>query len=376
MKIAVFGLRGMPGVQGGIETHAQCLYPRLVAKGCEVTVLARTCFQPTDIKSYQGVRIVNLPTVRTSGIEALVHSIVAAVYCAFSRPNIVHVHAVGPGLTVPMLRAFGLRVVFTHHGPDYERQKWGPVGRMVLRIGERFASTMANGIIAISAGIRDLLWDKYRVRAKIIRNGVNVPELTRDSSALSQFGIDREKYVLCVGRFVPEKRQNDLIDAFVKMKARTREFAEWKLVLVGATDRFSVYSDQLITAASKRSDVVLTGFRSGAELDQLYRWAGVFCLPSSHEGLPIALLEALSYGLPVVASNIKPNLEVELTPESYFPLGDTAALAESLAAATSQDDRVALRDRHRLKVTKKYDWESAANSTCALYQEVLASGKI
>ena len=95
MKIAVFGLRGMPGVQGGIETHAQCLYPRLVAKGCEVTVLARTCFQPTDIKSYQGVRIVNLPTVRTSGIEALVHSIVAAVYCAFSRPNIVHVHAVG-----------------------------------------------------------------------------------------------------------------------------------------------------------------------------------------------------------------------------------------------------------------------------------------
>ena len=175
---------------------------------------------------------------------------------------------------------------------------------------------------------------------------------------------------------MPEKRQNDLIDAFVKMKARTREFAEWKLVLVGATDRFSVYSDQLITAASKRSDVVLTGFRSGAELDQLYRWAGVFCLPSSHEGLPIALLEALSYGLPVVASNIKPNLEVELTPESYFPLGDTAALAESLAAATSQDDRVALRDRHRLKVTKKYDWESAANSTCALYQEVLASGKI
>ena len=102
----------------------------------------------------------------------------------------------------------------------------------------------------------------------------------------------------------------------------------------------------------------------------------MFCLPSSHEGLPIALLEALSYGLPVVASNIKPNLEVELTPESYFPLGDTAALAESLAAATSQDDRVALRDRHRLKVTKKYDWESAANSTCALYQEVLASGKI
>jgi glycosyltransferase involved in cell wall biosynthesis len=370
MKIAVTGLRGFPNVQGGIETHAQNLYPLLVKYGAEVTVLGRRPYLGSGVQYYQGVKIVALPCPRNSSLETVVHTFLSVLYCGFwYRPDVLHFHAVGPGLFAPLARLFGLQVVFTHHGEDYHRQKWGRFASQLLRLGERYACRYSGSVIAISKRIQDLVWKKYSIEASLIPNGVVMPALPNSDSALKGIGLRPYEYILVVGRLVPEKRQNDLLEAFSRLRKRP-EFSHIKLAIVGAPDHRSEYADSLKRLAEAIGGVVMAGFQSGEPLAQLYRWAGIFCLPSSHEGLPISMLEAMSYGCPILASDIQANLEVGLTEAEYFALGDIKALEYKLAEILSANRRNDLAKRNLDLVKNKYDWDAIAKSTMALYEMV------
>ncbi len=363
MKILVLGLRGFPAVQGGVETHAEHLYPELVKLGFDVTVVVRSGYQVLKEKSWRGVKFKSLWAPNSQGFEAAVHSLLAILYAGVVRPDIVHIHAIGPSLVTPLGRLLGLRVVVTHHGPDYEREKWGGFACKVLKLGEKLGMTFANERIAISPVIAKRVRSEYKKESHIVPNGVVIPKIHATQHILQQFGLQSGKYVLLVSRFEPEKRHLDLVGAFERAN-----MPGWKLVLVGSTDRERSYDSKVLTQAEKLRDVVCTGFLTGVDLAEIYTHAGLFVLPSSHEGLPIALLEALSCGLPCLASDIPANLSVGLKPESYFKLGAVDELAAKLDMAAN---RVwTTKDKHEVRkwVAHHYNWPKIALQTSHIYQ--------
>jgi glycosyltransferase involved in cell wall biosynthesis len=353
----------MPNVQGGIETHAEHLYERLAGLGCDVEVLVRTPYVPRGQRNFGSIRLRRIWSPRRAGFEALVHSLLCVLYAGVARPDILHIHAVGPAIVTPLARLLGLRVVVTHHGADYDRDKWGGFARWVLRCGERLGMRYSHARIAISRVIVDLIRANYGRDADLIPNGVSTARRQTDSSIVRRYDLEPGRYFLQVGRLVPEKRQLDLIHAFAAAAP-----SGWKLAVVGGLDS-GPYSSALKTAA-RSGGVVFTGFLNGVALEQMYSHAGAFILPSSHEGLPIVLLEALSYGLPVLASNIPAHLELGLDKADYFPVGDIAALSRGLTrlAQTPQDD--ATRDNRIRWVAAAFDWDRIAAQTLAVYQRV------
>jgi glycosyltransferase involved in cell wall biosynthesis len=371
LHVAWAGLRGLPGVQGGVETHAEQLCPRLVALGCRVTVLARAPYQPpVPAGRWQGVELRRLWAPRHKHLEAVLHTLVAVLYAGLVlRPDVLHLQAIGPALWTPLARLLGLRVVVTHHGPDYRRQKWGAPARAALRLGERAAAHWADELIVISRTIRDEVGGLHGRQGTWVPNGLAAPPGPAPGpQALLPFGLEPRRYVLLVSRLVPEKRHLDLIRAF----ARAR-LPGWHLALVGAADHADGYAAQVRAAAAAHDGVVCTGFQTGAALQALYAHAGLFVLPSSHEGLPIALLEALAHGLPVLASDIAPHLEMDLPGEAYFALGDIDALAERLrsAAAASAAESEADRAARRTRALQRHDWAHSATQTLQVYRRVV-----
>jgi glycosyltransferase involved in cell wall biosynthesis len=360
----VLGVRGIPAVQGGIETHAEQLYQRLADLGCNIEVLVRTPFVPAGVSKAGPIRLRRIWSPRTPGFEAFVHSLLGVLYAGLTRPDVLHIHAIGPALVTPIARLLGLRVVVTNHGPDYDRDKWGPFPRSVLRTGESLGMRSAHARIAISRVIQELIRRKYGRSADLIPNGSAPVNLQVGTHEIERFGLQRRRYFLQVGRLVPEKRQLDLINAF-----RLAQPPGWKLALVGGPgpDRYS----QEVASAAKAAGVVLAGFQRGLTLAQLYSHAGAFVLPSSHEGLPIAILEALSYGLPVIASEIPANREINLDSDSYFPVGDVPALARRLSKFAQTPQNEADRDARRRWVADTYDWDRIARQTHAVYSRVL-----
>jgi glycosyltransferase involved in cell wall biosynthesis len=367
LKVIVLGVRGLPNVQGGVETHAEHLYQRMAELGCDVEVIVRSPFVPREVRNLGAIRITRIWSPTYPGLEALLHSLLAVIYAGVRRPDILHIHAVGPCIVAPIARLFGLRVVMTHHGPDYDRDKWGWFARTLLRTGERFGARYSHVRIAISKVIADLIKTRYGEESELIPNGVVAAERQEGSEHVRRFGLDPGRYFLQVGRLVPEKRQLDLIRAYERAQP-----TDWKLALVGGLSEDS-YSREVRSAANK-AGAVLTGFLKGVALRQMYTHAGGFVLPSSHEGLPIALLEALSYGLPVLASDIPPNLEIGLEPRRYFPLGDISALADALTAMALQREDENVRRTRREWVECKYDWQLIAEQTAAVYRRTMRRG--
>ena len=360
----LLGLRGFPNVQGGVETHVEKLAPLLVQLGCSVEAIVRSPYmRHSSAEEWQGVRYRRIWCPRSKSFEALLHSLLGVVYAGIKRPDVLHIHAIGPSLVAPIARCLGLRVVVTHHGPDYDRQRWGRSAKAVLKLGERLGMTFSNARIAISKTIASLVQRKYGLGSAIVPNGVTVPALCETQNALQQWGLTARKYVLHVGRLVPEKRQLDLVAAFRKVA-----LPGWKLVLVGGSDHPDAYTERVQATGRDAPDIVCTGVQTSVALMELYTHAGLFVLPSSHEGLPISLLEALSYGLPVLASGISANRDVGLDDDCYFELGNIESLAEKIGRLARLPLIAEAIDRRREWVRAMYDWREIASSTLEVYR--------
>lgn len=364
MKIVVLGTRGFPGVQGGVEAHCENLYPRLANLGCEVTVLTRKPYINPQITAFEGVNLVHVDCPKSRSLEAIVHSLKGTFVARQINPDILHVHAVGPSLVIPLARALGMKVVMTNHGPDYKRKKWGRLAKLALYMGERWGSRWANKIICIAKNIADDIRNKYNRDSHIIPNGIEIPHISDSSKTLARHSLEKGKYILSVGRFVPEKGFDDLIDAFANSAV-----GEKKLVIVGKADHESRYSQNLIKKAQSHQNIVLTGFLTGHSLQELYSQAGLFVLPSYYEGLPIVLLEAMSYGLLCLASDIPANRCVELPDENYFPPGDLKKLSQKLTEFSNKQLSESQRSDQIDTLRIKYNWDTIAKETMKVYKE-------
>jgi len=363
LRIAVVGTRGFPDVQGGVEKHCEELYPRLVASGCRVSVYARAGYVEKTRHEYQGVTILPLWTLRRKNLEAVVHTFMAVLHIGFTRKHydLVHFHAIGPSLFVPLARLFGLRVVMTHHGADYERKKWGVLGKALLRLGEKLGTRWSTKVIAISCYGKDMLEHTYHRPVVYIPNGVTIPGRIEPGAALSGYGLAPKKYVLAVGRLVPEKGFPDLLEAFAGIST------DWHLVIAGGADHEDAYADTVRNKAGRDDRVKMTGFISGGVLAELYSQAGCFVAPSYHEGLPIAVLEAMSYGLPVLATNIPGNRGLITDAGRLFTPGDIAALRALLRERIAHPDTPGETCNDRDRILREFNWERISEETLDVY---------
>lgn len=364
MKIVVTGTRGIPNVMGGVETHCEELFPRIAEKGEDVTVIRRSNYVSDGMTEWKGVRLVTLPSPKKKSFEAIIHTFRAINKAKKLGADILHIHAIGPALLVPYAKMRGMNVVFTHHGPDYDRDKWGFAAKTILKLGEIMGCMFADEVIVISDVIKNLIARKYgrTEHVHLIYNGVPRPDICDYPEYFEELGIEKGKYILGMCRFVPEKNLHHLVEAFASLMRK--EDLGMKLVLAGDTDFEDGYSRGLKEMARK-NDVVLTGFIKGRKLHSLLTNCRCYCLPSSHEGLPIALLEAMSYKVPVVVSDIPANMEVGLPKENYFPCGDVKVLAEKLHEVMSKPLVSVDYDMG------KYDWDKIAREVDDVYRSFL-----
>lgn len=362
MKIFVIGSRGIPNIQGGVETHCEELYP-IIAKNpnVQVTVIGRNQYGlDGNITKYKGVSIKNLYAPKNSTLEAIVHSFLAVIYSCFKRPDIVHIHAVGPSLVAPIARLFGLKVIMTHHGPDYARKKWGWFAKKFLKIGEWAGVRFANEVIVISPDIRKSLEVKYnRLDSHVIPNGVTHNEVKFDIKPLEEYNLTQHKYIFTLGRFVPEKGFDYLIRAFRKANIGS----DIKLVIAGDADHESDYSKELKSLAIQEG-IVLTGFIKGNRLVQLFSNSGLFILPSFYEGLPISLLEAMSYNLPILASDISANKQIDLPEQNFFAVGNESILTMKILEWYNS------KRQENIYNMDMYDWKRIAKDTQSIYDKI------
>lgn len=360
MKIVVTGTRGIPNIMGGVETHCEELFPRIAKMGFDVTVVRRKSYVKENLAEWHGVNLVDVETPKKKAFEAIIHTFRAINKAKKLGADVLHIHAIGPALLVPYAKMLGMKVVFTHHGPDYDRDKWGRAAKMMLKLGERLGCRYADQVIVISNVIRELIARKYGCteNVSLIYNGVPKPDICDYPEYFSELGIEQGKYVLGMSRFVPEKNLHHLVEAFSKIDAKG-----CKLVLAGDADFEDEYSKSLKELARKNG-VVLTGFVRGQKLHSLLTNAKCYCLPSSHEGLPIALLEAMSYGLPLIVSDIPANMEVGLSDENYYHVGDISALSEKLKNAINKPTS------HLEYDMGKYDWDKIAMQVADVYRKI------
>ncbi len=372
IRVAMIGQKGYPPVHGGIEKHVAELAARLAPRGVEITIYSRPHYSDANgPTAMPGITVRRLPSVPTKHLDAITHTLAATADAVRHGYDIVHYHALGPALLsgVPRWLRRG-RTVVTVHGLDWQRDKWGPVAAAVLRGGEGASARFPDGLIVVSQALRQHYAARYGRAAVCIPNGIGEP-VRRPRQELDRLGL-ADGFVLFVGRFVPEKGCHLLLEAYGKLPAELR--ARHRLVMAGGSGFTDDYAAGLRAAAAP--EVLFPGYVHGRLLEELYSHAALVVLPSTLEGLSIALLEGMSYGRCCLVSDIAPNLEVSGGCAPAFASGDAGALGAAMAGLLGDP---AARERHgeasRRRVLATYSWENAAVDTLALYRRVLGREK-
>lgn len=336
LHIGFIGQRGVPASFGGIEHHVEQLGTRLADRGHRVTVFCRDNYVDRDRRWYKGMRLITLPVLATKHAEAISHSVLAATWALGPSPfDIVHLHALGPGLVSPLLRwGSTSKVVQTIHGLDNKRSKWSGGVQRILTTGEYLSAHVPDRTIVVADYLKDYYARTHGAHVHAIPNGVIPPAREGRDTVDAQFGLDGRRYVLFVGRLVPEKAPDVLIQAFAEVPGDVR------LVIAGDSSFTDDYVTSLKRLAGEDPRVVFTGYVYGRTLAALYTNASLFVLPSRLEGLPLTLLEAASYGIPIVVSAIEPHFEVlgHDAPGRRLVDTDRGPLAAAIRAELSDPD--------------------------------------
>jgi starch synthase len=364
MKIGVIGTRGFPEIQGGLETHCMELYTRLAEHyNIQVTVYRRKPYLNSKNRdsNYPNIRFVDFRVPKSKNLETFIHALLATIHALFQSYDIVHFHNTGPGFFIPLLRLSRAKIVFTYHNISYIQKKWGAWARRFLSSSEKISMRNSDYVIFISEVLKSEMSGKYRLKNfKVIPNGVNIHVRALNSDYIESSGLEKYKYILGVGRFLEEKGFDYLIKAFERTGIN-----DYKLVIVGDTDYPTEYSRKLRSLA-KENNVVLTGFIKGDNLKQIYSFARLFIISSYAEGHPIALLEAMSYNIDVLASNIPANLQVGLEDADYFQVGNEDDLKEKILSKLSEKTERNYADF----LSAKYNWDTIALETNEIYNNL------
>ena len=371
MKIAVIGVKGLPANQGGIEHYCQALYPKVVERGHTVDLFARSSYtqQPWfSVRRYHGVRVVCLPSLPIRGLDALTNSWFAACVAAFKGYDIVHFHALGPSLFsfIPRLLSQAT-IIATCQGLDWQRGKWGKSSSKIIHLGEKVAAKYAHSIIVVSQALRNYFNRTYDVNSIYIPNGPGVyAESDPQFNFVRSFDLKPKRYLLFLGRLVPEKRPELLIRAFQKV-----EHLGWKLVLAGGDSDTTDYIKELFQLSASSPNVVFAGELKGSHLAEMVRGAGVFVLPSDLEGLPLAMLEAMREGVPILASDIPPHQQLIGRDRGVlFAAGNIDSCADALKRAIERPDLLAtMAKQAQQHVKANYEWDKITSDNLSVYHQ-------
>ena len=369
MNIVMLGHKRIPSREGGVEIVVEELSTRMAAAGHRVTCLNRAGshvsgreFDGEAWKEFRGVRIKTVPTLDKKGLAAMTASVTGAIAAAFSSCDVVHFHAEGPCAMLWLPKLFGKRCVATVHGLDHQRAKWGRFARSYIMLGEKCAVCFADEIIVLSEGVRQYFLDTYGRETVFIPNGVSRPE-KREIDEIRRFGLEKDGYILYLGRLVPEKGVTYLIDAFQKVST------DKKLVIAGGSSDTDAFASALKEQAAGDDRILFTGFVQGAVLEELYSNAYLYILPSDLEGMPLSLLEAMSFGSCCVVSDIPECAEVVENCGVTFPRGNVDVLADVLQKLVDEPETV---EGYRVRacdfICEKYDWNQVVQQTLALYR--------
>ncbi len=372
LSIAMIGTRGLPATDGGVEMAVEALSRELAKRGHRVTVYGRRAYCDPNLRWHDGIRQIPVPAANTKHLEAISHTALAAGHCLMTGDyDLVHFHAIGPSLLSWLPRFRRMPTVATIHACDWKREKWGTFAKGVLRVGARVAATVPDKTIAVSYVLRDLLQETYGRQPSYIPNGVDLSEM---SEALPVDGVGDRPFVLFLGRIVPEKQVHVLVQAFARLNG------DFQLVIAGSSSHSDEYVDRVTQLAAADERVIMLGSRYGAEKTWLLRNAAVFVQPSTLEGQPIALLEALACDQFTIVSDIPENVVVVTLGDDepfglVFRVGDVDDLTRKLELALSPDSRL-LSDTPRLGqlVQDRYDWARIASETETVYREAVAVG--
>jgi lipopolysaccharide/colanic/teichoic acid biosynthesis glycosyltransferase/glycosyltransferase involved in cell wall biosynthesis len=368
MKIIITGLRGLPTRYGGIERHVEELAVRLVARGHQVTVYGMKRYTPAS--SYKGVQLVSLPCIPQKHLEMVSYSLLASLHILlFGKADLVHIQSDDSVLFYLPAR-LRYPIVATSHGPDYWRvEKWGPVARQLMKILELGYAHLPNQRIVIADFLKKYFQEKYKREFTYIPNGITFHQAP-GIDALQRFGLQDRQYILFVGRLMESKGAHTLIEAYQSLPVPVRQ--NLKLVIVGDFSQPDPYINSLL---KHRSDEILfTGFLSGDDLWQIYSHCYLFIFPSTIDFLPFVLLEALSFGIPIIYADVEANRAIVKEHGLPFKPGSPADLAHQIACVVDQPDNLEAISAHtKAYVGKNYDWEQIIDQTEVVYKKALSS---
>ncbi len=371
LNIAMLGHKRIPSREGGIEIVVEELSTRMVQQGHNVTSYNRSGhhvsgkeFDTSNLSEYKGVRLKSVFTIDRKGLAALTSSFFAAFKAAFGRYDVVHFHAEGPCAMLWLPKLFGKRCVATVHGLDWQREKWkGGFGSKYIKFGEKVAVKYADEIIVLSKGVQDYFKQTYGRETKFIPNGVNRPEIREAELIKEKFGLVKDSYILFLGRIVPEKGLRYLIEAFKGIQT------DKKLVIAGGASDTEDFMNEIKELAKGDDRIIFTGFVAGRMLEELYSNAYVYCLPSDLEGMPLSLLEAMSYGNCCLVSDIAECAEVVEDKAVVFKKSDAADLRAKLQMLCDNRKTV---ENYKNTATEfichKYSWDDVVGKTIELYR--------
>lgn len=362
----MLGHKRIPSREGGIEIVVEELSTRMVAKGNNVTCYNRrgkhiSGGDNKTVSDYNGVQIKKVLTINRKGFAAITSSFFACIKAGFGKYDVVHIHAEGPAFFSFIPRWLGKKVIVTIHGLDWKRAKWGKFASWVIRTGEKNAVKFADEIIVLSKETQKYFMDQYSREVVFIPNGVNCPQ-KRNAELITKFGLKKDNYILYLGRIVPEKGEHYLIEAFKNINT------DMKLVIAGGSSDTQEYYDELKTMSKDDSRIIFTGFVQGALLEELYSNAYIYCLPSDLEGMPLSLLEAMSFGNCCLSSDIDECAEVVEDKAITFKKGDVNDLTEKLKWLLEHNEEVEnFKNNASDFITNKYNWDKVVNETLELY---------
>jgi len=374
MKIAMIGHKRIPSREGGIEIVVEELSTRLVIMGHTVFVYNRAGKNVSDrnadkeahkLKTYKGIRLVKIPTPNNKKLNAIVYSFLATIHAVTHNFDVIHYHAEGPCAMLVIPHFLGIRTIATIHGLDWQRAKWGGFATKFLKFGEKIAAKYADEVIVLSRNVQQYFLEQYGRTTIYIPNGVNPIEFKEPCIIVDKYGLEKEKYILFLARLVPEKGVHYLLEAFSKLDT------DYKLVIAGGASHSGEYVDRINEQAQKDSRVILTGFVQGDELVELFSNAYMYVLPSDVEGMPISLLEALSYGRRCLASDIPENREAAKEYSMYFKKSDVDDLALKLRSALDEPDKFKNKQEIMDYCHKRFDWNKVTGASLRLYIDTI-----
>lgn len=369
LRVAMLGHKRVPSREGGVEIVVSELATRMAERGYEVTCFNRrghhvsgADFDKKSINEYHGVRLKSVWTLDKKGLAAMTASFSAAICAAFGRYDVVHFHAEGPCAMIWLPKLFGKKCIATIHGLDHQRAKWGKFASWYIRTGEKCAVRCADEIIVLSENVQKYFFEKYGRETQFIPNGVSRPEKVDALKIVQKYSLNTDEYILFLGRLVPEKGIHYLIDAFRSVKT------DKKLVIAGGSSDSSGYTQELKKSAESDPRIFFTGFVQGRELEELYANAYVYVLPSDLEGMPLSLLEAMSYGNCCLTSDIPECAEVIREYGVTFKRGCIEDLKNTLQRLCDDAQLVATyKEKSADYICEKYNWDDVTRETLKLY---------